>query len=466
MSIPKFKPAKHYLGEYNIPCRLAKVKNSKLSGIATRAIVKSKEDPICEIYLHGKGAKNFSAWEKGILEQIFDGRSLAALVDSAMKGYAKDPSGYTSAKPAEQEEIQKIGIAPFMTIYQIAIDDKRKEAILSARTLLDLNLIEHGINIYLKKGKWHFSDAQYYIRYADKLGPTIEEEEEEEDDGPTPKEKLFSKLFPPAKKGTPVEKGCTALQGKWKCDQARTREILRAVGTSKTETDDAMAHSGEDGMEITPKTVAYYKWGIKPVWTTKVVDCERRGNWITMHTLIHEKIPLKEMYWLDDRGVIDRFRKAFKRVGPGETMKPAVKEYDGPMPENRISKLFPPAKRGTPVEKDSPALHGKWRFDSAGTRKIHAAAGVSTEETDLTITYGEEEAMEFTAKTLTCYKKGIETRGIRAVNAGEILGCQRHGNWIAVRLLIDSRLVMTLTFWLDDDGSLVNVSGSVFRRIK
>src|SRR5882724_1446947 len=204
MSIPKFKPAKHYLGDYDIPCRLAKVKNSRLPGVAARAIAVSNEDSVCEIYLHGKGGKDFSGWEKEVLEQIFVNGRLVPIIESAMREYAEDANGYAAAKPAEREEIRKIGITPFMTIYRIVIDDDRKEAILCARTELDLNLIEHGINIYLEKGKWHFSDDEYYIGYVDKLGPSLDESEE-----PTSDEKRFAKLFPPPKRGMPVEKNAT-----------------------------------------------------------------------------------------------------------------------------------------------------------------------------------------------------------------------------------------------------------------
>ena len=274
MSIPKFKPAKHYLGEYNILCRLAKVKNSQLPGIATRAIVRSKEDPVCQIYLHGKGGKDFSAWEKGILEQLFDGQSLAALVDSAMKGYAKDPSGYTSAKPAEREEIQKIGIAPFMTIYRIVIDDSRKEVILSARTELDLHLIEHGISIYLEKGKWHFSDAEYYINYVAELGPTLEEAEEAEEE-----KRQWSALFPRVKSGTPIETDPAILYGRWELDKVKTKEAFLALGCSTII--GVIELWSDQVMEFTPKVYTYYNSGqVGAVY--EFLGCERKGNRITV----------------------------------------------------------------------------------------------------------------------------------------------------------------------------------------
>ena len=313
MSLPKFKPAKHFLGEYNLPCRLSKVKNSRLPGLATRAIAISKEDPICEIYLHGKGVKKFSGWEKEILEQLFDGRSLAVIVESAMKEHAKTPEGYADAKPGEREEIRKIGIAPFMTIYRIVIDGSRKEAILCARTLLDLNLIEHGINFFLKKGKWRFSDDQHYIRYADKLGPTLEEEEEE-DESPTSEEKRYAKLFPPAKRGTPVEKNPTVLFGKWKFDKARTRKISLALGHSKERMNFTLDHNGGNIMEFTPKTVTYSKVGIKPLWTSEVVSSERRGNWIIVRRLIRAEVLWTMTFWLDDKGLVDAYRIAYQRV--------------------------------------------------------------------------------------------------------------------------------------------------------
>ena len=437
------------------------MKNSQLPGIATRAIVRSKEDPVCGIYLHGKGAKEFSAWEKGILEQIFDGRSLAALVDSAMKGYAKDPGGYTSAKPAEQEEIRKIGIAPFMTIYQIAIDDKRKEAILCARTELDGNLIEHGINIYLKKGKWHFSDAEYYINYADKLGPTLEEEEEESEE-PTPDEKRFDKLFPPPKRGVPVEKDTKVLHGRWIYDRAKTRKLYLKLGRPLKQLDSDMVMPPGSILEFTSNSANYTrKGGGLPLWEHSILGCERAGDCVTQRYQSKYGNQWTDFYWLYGKDLVSRLGRVFRQARGSEKSQSLVKEYDGPMPENYISKLFPPAKRGMSFEANSPALHGKWRFDTAGTRKIQAAAGVSTEETDIYVKYSEKTTMEFSAKTFTVCDNGKPPGRIT-----EVTGCQRRGNWMTVRHLIGSRVLMTSTYWLDDDGSLVDVSGKVFQRTK
>lgn len=87
MKAPEFNSSDKFLEEYDVPCLIAEVKNSKLPGVATRYIAEFKEDPTCTIYLRGKNHKEISAWQQKTLEQFFDQEELASTIAKVMKEY-------------------------------------------------------------------------------------------------------------------------------------------------------------------------------------------------------------------------------------------------------------------------------------------------------------------------------------------------------------------------------------------
>jgi hypothetical protein len=111
MKIPVFKSSKRFLQEFDLPCLVAKLKNSKLTGVAARHIAESKDDPTCVIYLRGEDPKKISSWQREILEQLFLKAGLAAAIEEALSEYGKDPNAYCSKE--ERREIKKYGFAPF-----------------------------------------------------------------------------------------------------------------------------------------------------------------------------------------------------------------------------------------------------------------------------------------------------------------------------------------------------------------
>ena len=136
MKIPEFNRTDDFLGYVDIPCLFAKVKNSELPGVAFRHIAECEEDPDCDIYLRGRKLDKISPWQQEILTQIFEKDGLAAAVTEAMKEYETSPKwageGYVHLAEEDRQKIKEHGIAPYITISVIVIDEVRRKVILRA----------------------------------------------------------------------------------------------------------------------------------------------------------------------------------------------------------------------------------------------------------------------------------------------------------------------------------------------
>lgn len=267
MKIPEFKPSKRFLGDTDLQCLVAKVKNSKLPGIAFRHIAKYKKDPVCEIHLRGKDHKRISAWQRDILEQLFEKESLAPAIEEAMREYEATSDSCCDMTKQERREVQKIGIAPFMTLSLIVIDGIKKEAILSARTELDGNLIEHGISIYLRKSKWRFQDRDYFACYRAAFGTEFSDRMAEAES--ELREQAWDDLFPPPNTQAPVEKDGSLIYGRWELDGRETSTLLKRLGSSAVAGvgwfHDISATKRESFLDLSERRLLWF---------------ERRGNWV------------------------------------------------------------------------------------------------------------------------------------------------------------------------------------------
>lgn len=182
MKIPAFKPSKRFLDDLKLPCLVAKVKNSKLPGLAKLHIAEFKEDDVCEIYLRGKNPKKISPWQRGVLKELFEDEELPVAVDTGLKEYATSRkwggNNYADLFAEDRQKIKKHGILPYIVLDTVVIDDEKREVILSASTVIDGNLDEHGITIYRRKDRWRFDDADYFIRYHADFGEDLLDEPE------------------------------------------------------------------------------------------------------------------------------------------------------------------------------------------------------------------------------------------------------------------------------------------------
>ncbi len=185
VKIPAFQPSEWFLEEIEIPCLMATVKNSELPGIAIGYIAENEDDPECEIYLCGKNAGEISAWQREVLEELFEQDGLARAVAEGMREYETSEewggNGY-EVSPEDGRKIERDGIASHVALNTIVIDDVKQLVILDVDMELDLNLAENGITLYREKGsRWRFDNADYFIQYQEELEYPSESSDEEVD---------------------------------------------------------------------------------------------------------------------------------------------------------------------------------------------------------------------------------------------------------------------------------------------
>jgi hypothetical protein len=163
MKIPEFKPSKRFLGDIKLPCLVAKVKNSEL-GVASECLRAYAHNPECHIFLRGNDPFMISPWQRKILDSLFDKEGLRAAIDEGMKEYEAS-GGYVGLDKKELRKVKNQGFSPFLTIATIGIDEIAQEAVIYCKPDFDIHLDEHGLTIFLKEGRWHSEDGDYYARY-------------------------------------------------------------------------------------------------------------------------------------------------------------------------------------------------------------------------------------------------------------------------------------------------------------
>lgn len=227
MKIPEFNRTDDFLGYADIPCLSAKVKNSEMSGVAFRHIAECKEDPVCDIYLRGRKLDKVSPWQQEILTKLFENDGLAAAVAEALKEYEASPKwageGYAHLAEEDRQKIKEHGIAPYVTISVIVIDEVRRKVILRADTVIDGNLDEHGISIFLSKERWRFEYAEYFDHYQSLLG------EDSEDWRKEFAKKQWELLYPAAESASSGAVVPELLTGNWALDISETTKLLKSL---------------------------------------------------------------------------------------------------------------------------------------------------------------------------------------------------------------------------------------------
>jgi len=304
MRIPTFKAAGRFLGEFELPCLLAKVKNSKLPGIASRHIAIYKTDPICEVYLRRKDLQKPSSWEQTRLEEMFEKEQLGSTIETVMKQYAKSPEAYEDASPQERKQIQKGGIAPFMTVFMMVIDEVDKTVILRARTECDGNLIEHGISLFLRNGRWRFGDSDSFAEYAEQFGGGRDEMQHEL------ASRQWARLFPASETGPLVETGSGFLQGKWVLDGRETKKVLHKLGYPAPRIADSLSINGRGTLEFSSSTARYCMFGCVALWEQRLLGCQRQGNRIYLRC---QGSPAIRLFWFDGTRLVDSGGIVYRR---------------------------------------------------------------------------------------------------------------------------------------------------------
>jgi hypothetical protein len=289
MQIPTFKSSENFLGDTDLPCLFGRIANSKLPGVSTRYIAENKGNPVCEIYLRGKNPKKISPWQQEILEQLFEQEGLGPAVAEAMKEYETNPdwgcNGYRESMAEDRQRIKKHGIVPYVVITLIVLDEVEQEALLCASVDLDGNLEEHGVTIYLKKGRWRFDHAEYYTRYQSRFDNL--RSAKEQGAAAVARSKWLREweaVFPPPP-GSPAETDTRILEGEWHSDNKETAKALKRLGKTAEYVEALLRSSANEKYVFTGSTMSYsleLMPGIETKREWKVLKCTREGNLVTV----------------------------------------------------------------------------------------------------------------------------------------------------------------------------------------
>lgn len=279
MKLPSFQPSTSFLGNYELPCMVARVKNSAFSGLAFEHIAECGDDPECEIFLRGPKENFISPWQQKFLGQLIEQEGLAAAVAEGMKEYAASSKwggkNYAKLAAEDRRKIKEHGIAPHITISTIVIDEVKDQVMLRADTIIDGNLDEHGISIYLKRGRWRFDTAEYFDHYATTLfGSEVQRIEYAK--------KLLDKTYPVGT-GIPLETDLGPIIGDWIVDVPESTKLLKRLWTPQ-EARDLIPHDSE-ALLISAETIrkVILEPTYKEISNVEVMRCQRRGGKVVVY---------------------------------------------------------------------------------------------------------------------------------------------------------------------------------------
>jgi hypothetical protein len=229
VKIPDFKPATEFFGEISLPCLVAKVRNSTLPKVATRHIYTYKSDERCGIYLRCAKAGEISGWQQKMLEYLFEKEALPAVLAEGMKEYetSKKWPGYDQLENDNYHDIKRYGIIPHLSVSAIVIDGVTREVIIAAHTDWDGHLNEHGITIYLSKGRWRFDLGDRQYSYSSKIRLAVMEER-------------IAAVCPAIEAGGRNDMDVTFLFGAWKFDKKEALSFYQKIKWRRSEVDNTL----------------------------------------------------------------------------------------------------------------------------------------------------------------------------------------------------------------------------------
>jgi hypothetical protein len=335
MTLPEFTFSKSFLGRFEIPCLWVTVKNSRLPGIASRHIQEFGEDPDCAIYLRGRKAKTISPWQQEILDQLLKNEGLAAAVTEAMKEYETSSKwgGKDYAELAEEDRLKilQYGIPAYITVSTIVIDEIKRKVIIRANTIIDGNLDEHGIAIFLSKGHWRFETADYFIRYQSNFA---------EGDGILiwgNAEKKWDLLYPPGEPIESTEANVDLLIGNWELNISESKRLMKQLGVPTDDGEFLIQNVDYKGLAISRDAVRYFDLSPPQSFAQfrlRVLRCERRGNRFTLQLRYQELTSsgyaenpgdehIQTMnFWCDGRVMVERRGLVYLPTAKAATEKP------------------------------------------------------------------------------------------------------------------------------------------------
>jgi hypothetical protein len=274
MKIPEFKPSKNFLGTTDLPCLLAKVKNSKFpGGVATRLIKQYKKDPVCKVYLRGKDAKKISPWQEEMLRRVFVKSEWLADIGKDLKRWAGIYGDDLNAtlEPPDLRDFKKRGLLPFFALDCVVIDEIKHKVVMAVDTgIVD----EHWVSIYQSKGRWRLGGLDHFSRYKHSYDAETQAKDDQKWDKRLRKwHDQWANVFPIPRAGERVESDMVGLKGVWEYDSKITAKILKGFGLSADEIKTTVSYPTSLKFSISSRVVKIYGYDPKPWRVTKVEHC-------------------------------------------------------------------------------------------------------------------------------------------------------------------------------------------------
>jgi hypothetical protein len=297
-----FKPSTCFLGDYNVPCLVAELKNSDVLGLAKTYIKKTGKDPVFAVYLRVKDSKKPSTWMQKKLNQLFEQDGLTAAVVEGFKELPEDSFDYMDED--KQRDIKAHGYQSYVYVELVVIDEVSRKVLIEISDTF--HFIEHGCCIYHKAGRWHLGDSAEYIAYASafdkqRIGKEIDSSSQHEF------EQKWDSRFPPPKKST-IEADASVIFGVWQLDKAATLKLHQEFNASPEEIDAVMVQ--KVGLYFSPDSwenlsSAGYSTDIWPI-----VSYERRESWVmvTMRMGTDDSTQTSS-YWCDGKQLVKKWSK-------------------------------------------------------------------------------------------------------------------------------------------------------------
>src|SRR5262249_30048344 len=151
-------------------------------------------------------------------------------------------------------KIRQYGIAAYVTVSAIVIDEITRKVILRADTAIDGNLDERGITIFLSKERWRFDTADYFIRYVSNIADC--------DDlfsWKRTKEK-WDTLYPPGGPSESAETATDLLIGTWELKVPETRDLMRRLCVPNYAITQCLGDPDGLGIAISREMLRDFKW--------------------------------------------------------------------------------------------------------------------------------------------------------------------------------------------------------------
>src|SRR5262249_15870831 len=151
-------------------------------------------------------------------------------------------------------KIRQYGIAAYITVSAIVIDENKHRVILRADTVIDGNLDEHGITIFLSKERWRFDTADYFIRYAVNVADC------EEIWTWQSAKKKWDTLYPPGELIETGEAAAGLLVGTWDLNVPESKALLKRLGAPTVQIDHVIGNWEGTGIAISREFLRNFTW--------------------------------------------------------------------------------------------------------------------------------------------------------------------------------------------------------------